>query len=225
MTRSYQPTLRDRLVAKHNPSPPAEDPLEIPADGQIPAATVATIGMLAIHAQAGDIRARDRLYTALHPRLYRKGFILRPWPNTPRQTGIWDRDDVDQESWIIFAELLSAWDGELPFVPYLFARFAWRLRDRILRGIGRPLPPIGGVRVPEELLAEVLSGHDSDQPESVLLANNLLAHILESMMRGEIETLEPRELMTVLKSPLFGPNLQITTLPDDGHPFSQIEAA
>lgn len=225
MAQSYQPTLRNRLAARQQYHRRDDDHIEVPAAGLIPDDTITAIEQLARQAREGEIAARDRLYTALAPRLHRKGYILRPWPNTPLETGIWDRDDVDQEGWIVFAELVAAWDGEMPFLPYFFARFAWRLRDRILRGIGKPLPRICAVRVPEDLLADVLSASDSDQPESALLAHKLLEYLLHGVMRGETNLLDPHALMTILQSPQWDSTQAITALPDDGHPFSQIEAA
>ena len=225
MAQSYTATLRERLAARQA-IPFTEDVrCEVPAAGIIPDQTIAMIDLLARQAREGEIAARDRLYAALAPRLHRKGYILRPWPNTPLEVGIWDRDDVDQEGWIVFAELVSGWDGEMPFLPYLFARYPWRLRDRILRGIGKPLPRIGEVRVPADLLAEVLSASDSDQPESALIAHNLLEHMLQVIMCGDIDMHVPLSLMSILRSPQWDAIPVATTLPDDGHPFSQIEAA
>lgn len=225
MTRSYQPTLRDRLVAKHRSARKDDATFQVPAAGPIPDDLITAIDLLARRAREGEMAARDRLYTALAPRLHRKGYILRPWPNTPQHIGIWDRDDVDQEGWIVYAELLAAWDGEMPFVPYLFARFPWRLRDRVLRGIGRPLPWVGGVRVPEVLLADVLSAHDSDQPESALLANKLLEHLLQNMFGSTIPAPDPDAMLAILMSPRGRALPETTSVPDDDHPFSQIEAA
>jgi RNA polymerase sigma factor (sigma-70 family) len=53
------------------------------------------------------------------------------------RTGIWDRDDVEQEAWLVFNELIEQWSPDRPFGRYILATFPWRLRDAIYRGIGR----------------------------------------------------------------------------------------
>lgn len=182
---SYQPTLRDRLVAKNNLETKAYESISIPASGRINTATVARVQKIAVRARAGDIEARDCLWLALRPRLNRVGWVLRPWPNTRHFTGIWDRDDVRQESWIVFVELLAAWNGKVSFIPYLLARFSWRLRDRILRGIGKRQSQFGSIRVPEEMLHNVLVASDGEQPESVAVARKLLEELLRRQMSGD----------------------------------------
>src|SRR5699024_2468216 len=122
----------------------------------IDADMVSKVQQLAGLARGGDTDARDCLLFSLRPRLDRMGWMLKPWPNTPRLTGLWDQDDVRQETWVVFAELLEAWDGNVNFVPYLLARFSWRLRDRILRGIGKRQNQLGTIRISEEMLAELL---------------------------------------------------------------------
>lgn len=214
MTTHYLPTLRQRLIDRHS-RPGEPELLGIPATGEIEAEDVASIQQLATLAKAGDIPARDRLYFSLQSRLHRIGYVLRPWPNTPDITGLWDRDDVHQESWLICVELLAAWDGETPFVNYLLARFSWRLRDRILRGIGKPLPAIGTIRVPEDILTEVLTASDSDQPESAVMASNLLEHLLNQRLNGSAATADAREVLTALQSPRRRGELESLSVPDD----------
>lgn len=190
MDTGYTPTLRKKILARrNNPVEPA--PLDIPLTGIIAPDIVAEIHLLASAGQAGDNPARDLLYASFRQRLGRMGYVLRPWPNTPQATGIWDRDDVDQEGWIVFAELLDAWDGESHFVKYLFARYPWRLRDRILRGIGKPLPPIGETQLPEFMLATSIYAPDEEQPESALMASGLLEQIINNALGiSEIRSLQ-----------------------------------
>lgn len=205
MTTRYQPTLHDRLLARRNRTPePA--PLEIPLTGLIAPDIVSEIQQLAIEARQGNVQARDLLYESFRQRLGRMGYILRPWPNTPQMTGIWDRDDVNQEGWIVFAELLNAWDGDLPFVKYLFARYPWRLRDCVLRGIGKPMPPIGETRIPEYMLAESIYAGDDEQPESALLASGLLEQLVnEALGSHGLKTLMSPEWRTKVECPGIEP--------------------
>lgn len=93
-------------------------------------------------AHLGDRDARAALFLAFRPKLTR--FVRRiHTPRTrPDQVGIWDRDDIEQEAWIVFNELLCAWTPDRPFGPYVLATFPWRLRDAVYRGIARRgVPP------------------------------------------------------------------------------------
>lgn len=176
-------TLRDRLIARNL----REEPLgilDVPATGRIDKAIVTAIHGLALAAKAGDVRARDELFFSLRPRLNRISWVLKPWPNGPEITGVWDRDDVHQETWVVFAELLEAWDATAGFVPYLFARFAWRLRDRILRGIGKSQHQYGSIRVSENMLDSLLTVDEEEQPESVAIARRLLEELIKRKMMG-----------------------------------------
>lgn len=220
----YEPTLRQRLIAR-NDRPKEPEPLAVPTAGVIDAPTVDALQQLATLARDGDTAARDRLYFSLQPRLHRIGYVLRPWPNTSVLTGLWDRDDVDQECWLIYMDILRAWNGDTSFVTYLLARFGWRLRDRILRGIGKPSVPGGTTRVPDDVLSGLLTARDVDQPESALVATKLLEHLLNQRMGKGAETANIRDVLAALRSPLRPGEVLSTSLPDDGHPFSQIEVA
>lgn len=192
---TLKPTLRDRLIARYRSEHESPEPIDIPVKGRIDAMTVARVHNLALRATSGDIQARDCLWISLRPRIDSMSWVLRPWPNSPRVTGIWDRDDVRQESWIVFAELLAAWDRQVSFIPYLLARFAWRLRDRILRGIGKQQSQYGTIRVPEVMLVDELVASDEEQPESIAIARRLLEELLRRHMSGDAS---PGELVAWL---------------------------
>ncbi len=93
----------------------------------------ARLTRLALAARAGDCRARDALYQALTPNINRMvaGSARLTWAaDCPRRDGQpWDREDLRQEAYLIFHDLIRAWPGEGPFTPYLFAYFPWRLRN------------------------------------------------------------------------------------------------
>lgn len=182
---TQRPTLHDRLMVRYGNQKKEEDRLKIPEIGRIDSETVALVQELAVRARNGDNTARDQLFWALRPRLNRKSWFLKSWPNTAGMTGIWDRDDVRQETWLVFVDLLTAWDGKTKFVPYLLARFGWRLRDRILRGIGKRQNQFGEIRVSEEMLDELVIASDGEQPESVALARRLLEVLLKQSMKGD----------------------------------------
>lgn len=208
MTR--QSKLRDRLIARYGNKRNEVERLKIPTRGRIDSETVHRIQKLAKRAQTGDIDARDQLFFALRPRLNRISWVLKPWPNSPGVTGIWDRDDVRQETWVVYAELLAAWDGTVSFTPYLLARFAWRLRDRILRGIGKRQSQYGTIRVTEEMLAEILIANDGEQPESVAIARRLLEELIRRQMMGDSSPGELEAWLELINSrqanPLISPD-------------------
>lgn len=93
-------------------------------------------------AHLGDADACAALFIAFRPKLIR--FIRRiHTPRTrPDQVGVWDRDDVEQEAWIVFDELIRNWTPDRPFGRYILATFPWRLRDAVYRGVARRgVPP------------------------------------------------------------------------------------
>ena len=101
-----------------------------------------TLGSFAIRAQQGDTDARDALFFAYLPKLERMMSHVRVPHAAPGETGVWDRDDVEQEAYLVFLDLLHAWSGDVSLTSWLLARFPWRLRNTVRGGIGRPtLPP------------------------------------------------------------------------------------
>lgn len=119
----------------------------------------AELTRLALAARAGDVGARDLVYQALSPSIERMvaGCARLTWAaDCPRRDGRpWDREDLAQEAYLIFNDLVRAWSGEGPFTPYLFAYFPWRLRNAWRRL--RPDRPRGAAIVrhgPEDLAAD-----------------------------------------------------------------------
>lgn len=192
-------TLREKLMAR-NGYQKEESLIYIPVIGRIDAETSERIHDLAERARSGESPARDQLFFALRPRLNRIGYILNPWPDTPDKTGIWDRNDVRQETWIVFVELLATWDGEVRFVPYVLARFAWRLRDRILRGIGKPQKQFGTVRVSEEMLAGMLFAGADEEPESATRIRELLEEVVRLRMSNAATAEELEAWLNLMNS-------------------------
>jgi len=92
-----------------------------------------TLTALARRARDGDRDARDALYRALGPKIDR--FVARyRWAaraaGGPERNGApWDLDDVAQEAFPAFVDLLADYGGERAFLPYFLAAFPWRLRD------------------------------------------------------------------------------------------------
>ena len=90
--------------------------------------TPALEAMLDALARAGrdDPDARNELYARLGGKIPR---FLAPWRG--RQTALGDFADIQQEAFLIFADMVADWPGEGSFVRYFFAFFPWRLRHAI----------------------------------------------------------------------------------------------
>lgn len=109
-----------------------------------------TLGAVAIRAQQGDTDARDALFFAYLPKLDRLMTTARPPYALAGMTGVWDRDDVEQEAYLVFVELLHGWSGDVSFTAWLLSRFPWRLKDAIRDGIAKPMTPPRHAQVPFE---------------------------------------------------------------------------
>lgn len=115
---------------------------EIGADDVILPTFEETLGSFAMRAQQGDRIARDALFRAYLPKLDRLMRGIRPPFAPDGAEGIWTRDDVAQEVYLVFVDLVDTWAGDVDFTSYLLSRFSWRLKDVIYRGIGKPpVPP------------------------------------------------------------------------------------
>ncbi len=125
----------------------------------------ASLSALAIQAKT-DPTARNTLYTALAFKITR---FVRRYRYHDRLV-ICDVDDVAQEAFLVFCDLVRSWPGEESFPGYFLSRFPWRLTravDVIERGwsasrllplasLGETAPPLD----PADLftLAEIGAG-------------------------------------------------------------------
>jgi RNA polymerase sigma factor (sigma-70 family) len=97
----------------------------------------AVLTALARRARHGDRDARELLWRAfspmLEPVLRRSGRMT--WrPAWARRDGRpWELDDVRQEAWLVFSDLVDAWSGDGSFIPYVTAYFSWRLHAAMRR--------------------------------------------------------------------------------------------
>ena len=104
---------------------------------------------LATAARGGDRAARDALYLALSAKIDRfvAGCRRLVADDGARRDGRpWDLEDVAQEAFPVFADLVAAWPADGPFGPYFLAAFPRRLRNacrdlRAQRRLQFPLPP------------------------------------------------------------------------------------
>ena len=135
------PPFRNPLA----PIPPSVQPTLLPvigANDEILPAFERTLQPIAERARLGDHAARDALYAAFEPKIMR--FVRRiRVPFAPGGAhGLWDRDDVAQEAYLVFLGVIESWSPTIPFGRYMLANFPWRLRDAVHRGVARRgIPP------------------------------------------------------------------------------------
>jgi RNA polymerase sigma factor (sigma-70 family) len=133
------------------PTVPTAGPVLLPVlgvDDEILPAFERAVQPVAECAHLGDHAARDALYAAFEPKLMR--FVRRiRVPYAPGDArGLWDRDDVAQEAYLVFLGVIESWSPAIPFGRYVLANFPWRLRDAVHRGIARRGVPPRTVAVP-----------------------------------------------------------------------------
>jgi len=117
------------------------------ANDELTPAWERTIAPIVARAASGDRIARDALYAAFEPKLMRFVRGVRvPWAPTGA-VDRWDRDDVAQEAYLAFLDVLATWEEPIPFGRYVLAHFPWRLRDLVYRGVGRSSVPPGTIPV------------------------------------------------------------------------------
>lgn len=141
-----------------------------------------TLGSFAIRAQEGDTDARDALFFAYLPKLERLMSHVRTPHAAPGETGIWDRDDVEQEAYLVFIDLVHAWSGDVSFTSWLLARFPWRLRNAVRSGIGKPGNPPRLRQIPLEVAdLEPMELEELD-PDSLARVSKLLDALPERLV-------------------------------------------
>ena len=110
----------------------------IPASGRIDPALDWTLSELARSEDIAGVELRNALYVAYAPRLHR--ILNRLWYRNLSEFGC-DREDLEQELFLIFVLLLERWSGSGSLSAYLHGALPWRLYDvaRRLAPRDRPL--------------------------------------------------------------------------------------
>lgn len=124
-----------------------------PITGTIPDAFDQRLTALARTAKAGDTAARDALHGAYAPRLDTVTRALFRARLRHRFDPAIALEDLQQESYLVFAELLSRWDGERGFSGYLLGSFHWRMRQVYAR-LSAGAPPRRADMATLDLLAD-----------------------------------------------------------------------
>ena len=118
---------------------PALAPVLDPA-GRVPDDVDARLAALALRAKSGDLAARNALFLALWPRCapvlngVRRNYVWRAVEGRS-----WTFDDLEQESFLIFCDLVERWSGAEPrFAGYFFSRYRWRVFDALRKWTATP---------------------------------------------------------------------------------------
>jgi RNA polymerase sigma factor (sigma-70 family) len=114
------------------PSSPPLVPMLAP-DGEITPDVDRVLTTIAREAQTGDVAARNALYAACQPKIAR--FVRRYRFAAGRENACpsFDLEDVAQEAFLVFADLVDDWPGGESFCAYFLGHFPWRLRNTIRR--------------------------------------------------------------------------------------------
>lgn len=91
---------------------------------------IESVAREALSAKSGNRAARDGLFHTFRPAMAR--FFAR-YAGRAHGSGAWDMDDLHQESFLVFVEVLDAWPGAGDFVAYFYAVFPKRLATAVRR--------------------------------------------------------------------------------------------
>jgi RNA polymerase sigma factor (sigma-70 family) len=171
----------------HNPiAPRVAQPVLLPiigANDELIPAVEERLRPVALRAKEGDRAARNGLYAAFEPKIIRIARRLSIPRAHGTDTGVWDRDDVYQEAFIVFSDLVVTWPVDIPFGRYLLANIPWRLRDAVYRGVGRRGIPPRTNAVPIEQ-AHWLADNSTEVDEARALIDAIAARLPE--LHGQI---------------------------------------
>jgi RNA polymerase sigma factor (sigma-70 family) len=89
--------------------------------------------MVAHEARTGDLSARNALFAACAPKIER---FVRRYRAIGSASGPWttlEVEDVRQEAFLVFADLIGSWHGGESFCVYFLGQFPWHLRNAVRR--------------------------------------------------------------------------------------------
>ncbi len=98
----------------------------IAPSGRVPTSVDRMLSTFAASNERNDQTVRNQLFFSYQPRL--QVMARSAWRRNGQQFGI-ERDDADQEAFIVFANLLSNWSGNGSLSRYVLGSFSWRMRD------------------------------------------------------------------------------------------------
>ncbi len=175
--RPVPPSLRLVPSPTHSPRV-APVTLVVPTARPISGALERRLAHLARAARQGDHEARDTLWAAFGPKI--RILVIAAYRRTSSMAGDrallrdgrpWDQEDLAQEAYPIFRDLIATWPGEGPIGPYLLAHLTWRLRTAARAQV---LPRRREVGVSPERLS-LLAEESAAAAEALALLDTLAA--------------------------------------------------
>lgn len=121
--------------------------------GPVPASVDAHFGVLARRAAGGDHAARNTLHAAFAPRL---DHWVRRAQGAARRYGVdtaIESEDIAQEAFLVFADLLRSWNGRGSLSAFVIAYFPWRLSNAV-RAMSERRQHQSFEAIPADLLAD-----------------------------------------------------------------------
>lgn len=157
------------LALSSIPRPEASPPLIVPVvphRGLIDPAIDRMLSDLARSREADDPEIRNALFIAYAPRLER--ILLRLWYRNLYEFGC-ELDDLEQELYLIFANLLERWSGKGSLSAYVHGALPWRMYDAARRLAPRDRP------LGDRPVASLNSDESSSAEEAIALLEDLAA--------------------------------------------------
>lgn len=103
----------------------------VPPFGRVPDDVDAALSALGCRAAAGDTTALNALYAAFSPRIThairRAQHACRTYGADPAI----EPEDIAQQAFVVFADLVRNWDDDQALTRYVLAYFPWRLSDAV----------------------------------------------------------------------------------------------
>jgi RNA polymerase sigma factor (sigma-70 family) len=112
----------------------------------------ARLNALALQARTDPV-ARNALYAALSFKIAR---FVRRYHYRVARLHVCDLEDIAQEGFVVFCDLVRSWPGRESFLGYFFSRFPWRLAravDQLERGW--PADRLEPLTVPDDLAQDL----------------------------------------------------------------------
>jgi DNA-directed RNA polymerase specialized sigma24 family protein len=158
-------------IVQFLPTSPPLVPI-LAADDEITPEIDRILTTVARDASDGDTMARNALYVAFAQKIAR--FVRR---YRAQLTGFgWgaaiDLDDVAQEAFLVFADLVAEWPGGDSFCAYFLGHFPWELRNAVRRLGTANRPTLDLVGVPQ---VQVLADGSAAAAEAVALLETVAA--------------------------------------------------
>jgi DNA-directed RNA polymerase specialized sigma24 family protein len=138
-----------RIVQFLPTSPPLVPVLA--ADDEITPEIDRVLTTVARAASDGDIDARNALYTAFSQKIARFVRRYRTYPSGIGWSAAIDLDDVAQEAFLVFTDLVAEWQGDDSFCVYFLGQFPWGLRNAVRRLGTANRPALNLVGTPDAL--------------------------------------------------------------------------